>query len=254
MIDNRIRTVLVTGASSGIGQAFCRLLATKNCDLILVARREDRLLELQRELDGVSGCVKSVVADLSMIEGIAQISDVIRQRAPIDLLINSAGSSAFGSFADSNLSRQIAVTRIQIDATLAMTRGVLPFMRAQSFGRIINVSSVGAFLSMKRTAVYGATKAFLNSFSRSLNEEESQYGIKIQCLCPGMTKTEIHDSIEFAGFDKTRVPDDMWMTPEQVAEFSLAALETERVFVIPGAQNLDLVSKDLAEQRRLLQK
>ncbi len=254
MIDNRIRTVLVTGASSGIGQAFCRLLARANSDLILVARRKLRLLDFQKELDGHGVSIQLVVADLSTIKGIAQVLDVIRQRAPIDLLINNAGSGAFGSFTDSSPARQIAITRVQIDATLALTRGVLPFMRTQSFGRIINVSSIGAFISMKRTAVYGASKAFLNSFSRSLNEEEGENGIKVQCLCPGMTKTEIHDSVEFSDFDKTRISEDFWMTPEAVAEFSLAELESDRLFVIPGKKNEAIVSNGLAEMKLLLQK
>ena len=90
-------------------------------------------------------------------------------------------------------------------------------------------------MSMKNTAVYGASKAFLGSFSRSLSEEVADHDIKVQCLCPGETRTEIHDLAAFSDFDKSRVPDKLWMTPDAVVAASLEALESEKLFVIPGA-------------------
>ena len=168
MIHNSIRTVLITGASSRIGEEFCKRLAKPGINLIMVARRDEKLLELKRWFDSNGTSIHSVIADLSTTHGIAHVQDVIRQESPVDLLINNAGSSAYGRFSDSSLATQISITRVQIEATLSLTRAVLPFMREQNFGRIINVSSIGAFISLKKTAVYGASKAFLGSFSRSL--------------------------------------------------------------------------------------
>ena len=164
MIHNNIRTILVTGASSGIGKEFCKQLAKPGINLILVARREERLLELKRQFNPSITKMHSVIADLSTIHGIAHAQDVIRQSSPVDLLINNAGSSAYGRFSDSSLPAQISIARVQIEATLSLTRTVLPFMREQNFGRIINVSSIGAFISLKKAAVYAASKAFLSSF------------------------------------------------------------------------------------------
>ena len=253
MIHNNIRTVLITGASSGIGEEFCKRLAKPEISLIMVARREEKLLELKRRLNPSASSIHSVIADLSTIHGIAHVQDVIRQKSPVDLLINNAGSSAYGRFSDSSLATQISITRVQIEATLSLTRAVLPFMREQNFGRIINVSSIGAFISLKKTAVYGASKAFLGSFSRSLSEEVTDHDIKVQCLCPGMTRTEIHDSAAFSDFDKSRVPDKLWMTPDVVVAASLEALESEKLFVIPGAENIEAAAQGVTELMELIQ-
>ena len=253
MIHNNIRTVLITGASSGIGEEFCKRLAKPEISLIMVARREEKLLELKRRLNPSVTSIHSVIADLSTIHGIAHVQDVIRQKSPVDLLINNAGSSAYGRFSDSSLATQISITRVQIEATLSLTRAVLPFMREQNFGRIINVSSIGAFISLKKTAVYGASKAFLGSFSRSLSDEVTDHDIKVQCLCPGMTRTEIHDSTAFSDFDKSRVPDKLWMTPDVVVAASLEALESEKLFVIPGAENIEAAAQGVTELMELIQ-
>ena len=253
MIHNNIRTILVTGASSGIGEEFCKRLAKPGINLIMVARREGKLLELKRRFNPSVTSMHSVIADLSTIHGIAHVQDVIRQSSPVDLLINNAGSSAYGRFSDSSPATQTSIARVQIEATLSLTRTVLPFMREQNFGRIINVSSIGAFISLKKTAVYGASKAFLCSFSRSLSEEEADHDIKVQCLCPGMTRTEIHDSAVFSDFDKSRVPDKLWMTPDAVVAASLEALESEKLFVIPGEENIEVASRGVTELIELIQ-
>ena len=253
MIHNKIRTVLITGASSGIGEEFCKQLAKSEINLIMVARREERLLELKRRFNPSVTSIHLVIADLSTVHGIAHVQDVIRQESPVDLLINNAGFSAYGPFSDSSLATQLAITRVQIEATLSLTRAVLPFMRDQNFGRIINVSSIGAFISLKKTAVYGASKAFLSSFSRSLSEEVADQDIKVQCLCPGMTRTEIHDSAAFSDFDKSRVPDKLWITPDAVVAASLEALESEKLFVIPGEENIEIASNGVTELMELIQ-
>ena len=131
MVHNNIRKVLITGASSEIGEEFCKRLAKHEISLIMVARREEKLLELKRRLNPSVTSIHTVIADLSTIHGIAHVQDVIRQESPVDLLINNAGSSAYGRFSDSSLATQISITRVQIEATLSLTRAVLPFMREQ---------------------------------------------------------------------------------------------------------------------------
>ena len=239
MADSKY-TALVTGASAGIGDAFCRELAER-CDVIIaVARREERLLKLRAELAGQVE-VHAIAADLTTVEGVTRSIEALRQLGPVGLLVNNAGIGVFGAFAEAELEMQLATTRLHIDATLALTRAALPFRRERGSGAIINVASVGAFFHPRDTAVYGATKAFLQSFSESLQLEVASSGIRIQCLCPGMTHTEIHDTPLFEGFDKSRVPAELWMEPVEVVQQSLAALAQEQVTVVTGEQNLAMV-------------
>jgi len=232
-------TALVTGASSGIGKAFCERLAERCDRIVAVARRHERLLELQQALASQVEVIP-VAADLSTVEGVTRCTEAIRQRGPVDLLVNNAGISAFGAFTDADIDQQLDTVRINIDALMVLSRAALPFMREQGEGAIINVASIGAFLPMRDTVVYGASKAFVQSFSISLQDEVRGDNIKIQCLCPGMTRTEIHDTAMFEGFDKSRIPEQMWMSSEEVVDISLAALEEDRVIVVTGETNVTM--------------
>ncbi len=230
------QTALVTGASSGIGRAFCQRLATRCERIIAVARREDRLLELQQQLPDVE--LIPVQADLATVEGVTRCTEAIRQKGPVDLLVNNAGISVFGSYTDADVDQQLDTVRVNVDALMVLTRAALPFMRERGGGAVINVASIGAFLPMRDTVVYGASKAFVQSFSCSLADEVRRDNIRVQCLCPGMTRTEIHDTPMFEGFDKTRIPEELWMESEEVVDLSLAALEEDRVIVVTGETNV----------------
>ncbi|MBA6412762.1 SDR family NAD(P)-dependent oxidoreductase [Parahaliea sp. F7430] len=238
---------LVTGASSGLGEQFCRALAGRCDRIIAVARRAERLTALAEELSAEVELVP-VVADLATLEGVARTVEALRQKGPVTILINNAGFSTFGAFAESNIEQEHKMMRVHMDAAVSLCRAALPFMREQQRGYVINVSSVGSFLPLKLSAVYGACKAFLNSFSISLQEEEAANGIRVQCLCPGLTRTEIHDTESFAGFDKSLMPEEMWMEPADVVDASLAALDSEQVFLVPGAINQSLVRQGLEGQ------
>jgi len=194
-------------------------------------------LELQQSLASQVEVIP-VQADLSTVEGVTRCTEAIRQKGPIDLLVNNAGISAFGAFTDADIDQQLDTVRINVDALMVLSRAALPFMREQGGGAIINVASIGAFLPMRDTAVYGASKAFVQSFSSSLQDEVKGDNIRIQCLCPGMTRTEIHDTAMFEGFDKSRIPEEMWMESSEVVDISLAALEEEKVIVVTGATNV----------------
>ena len=245
-------TALVTGASAGMGAEFCRQLAER-CDVIIaVARRRDRLEQLQQELAGRAE-VHPVEADLNTVEGLARVMEALRQLGPADYLVNNAGFSTYGDFADQQIQSQRDMVSLHIDATITLCRAAIPFMRERGGGHIINVSSIGAFLPSRGLAVYGATKAFLNFFSQSLQVELAGTGIEVQALCPGYTHTEFHAEIEQAGFDKSRVPAAMWMEAAAVVAASLQALGGGTVLVVPGESNVGLARMGVQNQLEALE-
>ncbi len=235
MSDTKI-IALVTGASSGLGQEFCRQLASR-CDVIIaVARRLDRLQTLVEELAPQTE-IHPVQADLSTVEGVAHTMEMLRQKGPVDILVNNAGYSPYGHFADTSIEEQRGMVSLHCDATITLCRAAIPFMRERGGGSIINVSSLGSFLPGPGLTVYGATKAFLNYFSQSLQAEVAEAGIEVQALCPGLVRTEIHDSMVPQGFDKTAFAEEMWMQSAEVVTASLSALGSGELFVIPGEGN-----------------
>lgn len=240
-------TALVTGASSGLGAEYCRQLAPR-CDVIVaVARRGERLASLAQELE-TEVRLEPVVADLTGIEGVARTLEALRQKGPVDYLVNNAGFSTFGDFAANDIETQRAMVSLHCDAAITLCRAAIPFMRERGGGYIINVSSVGAFLPGRGLAVYGATKAFLNYYSLALQAELAGTGIRVQCLCPGYIRTEFHDEIEAGGFDRSRIPAAMWSEATDVVARSLAALGGEAVLVVPGEGNVDLARLGLQQQ------
>ena len=183
------RTALVTGASSGIGAAYARRLAAEGCDVTLVARREPELTILAADL-GQRFKVQAhvVVADLATPEGvdlaINRLADV-----PVDWLVNNAGFGAPGVFDQVPLQRSLAMIQLHLLATTRLSHAVLPGMIGRGRGRIVNVSSIGAFLPRPGDATYCATKAYLVTFSRALHGELAGTGEQVQALCPGFTRT-----------------------------------------------------------------
>ena len=251
MSEHKI-TALVTGASSGLGAEFCRQLAQR-CDVIIaVARRGERLAALAEEL---ADCVELhvVVADLGSIEGVARTMEAMRQQGPVDYLVNNAGYSTFGQFADLPIDSQRGMVNLHVDTSITLCRAAVPFMRERGGGTIINVSSIGAFLPGKGLAVYGATKAFLNCYSQALQAELADTGIEVQALCPGYTRTDFQAPLVEAGFDSSRIPDEMWMNADEVVAASLAALGSGQVLVVPGEANQALVRMGLQQQLDALQ-
>ena len=242
---------LVTGASAGLGAEFCRQLAQR-CDVIIgVARRADRLHALAQEL-GEKVEFHAVEADLGTVEGVTRTVETLRQKGPVDVLVNNAGFSTLGKFDDQELASQQAMVDLHIGATLTLCRAAIPFMRQRGGGAIINVSSLGSFLPVSELAVYGATKAFLNFYSQSLQQEVADSGIRVQALCPGYTRTEMHSSEAFTSFDASTIPDKYWMESPEVVSASLAALAGDRVLVVPGKTNLALAQSGIQKQLDLL--
>ncbi|MCI4444413.1 MAG: SDR family oxidoreductase [Candidatus Aminicenantes bacterium] len=236
--DNIYRKALITGASAGLGMEYARQLAAAGANLILVARRENRLEQLAAELSGKYKVqVEVLPADLSRYEGIEKVAEKIRQTEDLDLLINNAGFGSRRSFYQDENDETGRMIMVHILATVLLIRAALPGMIKRKNGTIINVSSVAAFSPLSG-AMYSSTKAFLTMFSENLQTELYDTGIKIQALCPGLTHTEFH---EVAGFDKEAAPGFMWMTAEKVVRISLRALARKKVIIVPGGLNKFLV-------------
>lgn len=252
MMNPEIATVLVTGASSGLGAEYVRQLAPRCGRIIAVARRVDRLASLAAELASQRAQIIPLQADLGTLEGQARAVECIRQQGPLGMLINNAGFGSFTAFIDGDTDQDLAMLRLHQDAVLLLTRAALPAMRDAGLGYIINVASVGAFLSMPGSAVYAASKAFLNSFSVSLQAEVARSGIRVQSCCPGFTHTEIHDALPMQGFDKSRTPQSLWMPADEVVRESLAQLDAGNVLLVPGRTNRAMVAAAMDEERALV--
>ena len=230
----------ITGASSGIGEAFARALSRDGFDLLLVARRRPRLERLARELSETHGAAVEVLpADLTRPACLRAVETRLERETRLELLVNSAGRGEFGSLWQSP--REALDTELRLNglALLRLAHAALRPMLARRRGAVVNVSSTAGFVPCPNYAVYGATKAFVNSLSEALHEELRGTGVRVQALCPGLTHTEI---FEEAGVDVSSVPRFLWMTPEAVVEASLAALRRNEVICVPGLGNRTLAS------------
>lgn len=232
------RIAVVTGASSGIGEAFARSLAREGYDCYLVARRKSNLVKLARELEEKAGIrATTVTADLSTDAGVRHVENLIARNDSIEILVNGAGFGTRGLFADVDAKKMQDMVYLHTMASARLTRAVLPRMIASRRGYVINVSSVGAFLTTSHYVTYSATKAFINMLTRGLRDELVGTGVKIQALCPGLTRTGFMSTVEFKDFNYSDIPRFVWMTPEQVVEESLAALMKNKIIFIPGLGN-----------------
>lgn len=237
MIAQRKRA-LITGASSGIGAAFARELAARGYDVILVARRRERLTALAEECQKRHGLTAEVLAaDLACAEDVEQVRKRIAETPALDLLVNDAGFGTTGYFADVDLAKHRDMIRVHVTASVCLAHAALPGMKARRQGSIINVSSLAAYLAMPNAVTYCATKMFLITFSQALAKELAGTGVRVQVLCPGFTYTEFHDTPEFAKFKRSDVSAGLWMSAEDVVRESLGALETGGVVCVPGRKN-----------------
>ena len=228
-------TALITGASSGIGAEFARQLAAAGHDLFLVARRREKLAQLQTELTTTYGRRVTIYpADLSQPEQIAKLSRQLQHLTPLAFLINNAGFGTMGYLGATDPVKQTEMVNLHVLATMELTQAALPIMRQQRAGHIINVSSIAAFVTGPDNVNYCATKAYLNSFSQSLQLELKGSGVFVQALCPGYTYSEFHDRPEMAGFERRSMPSYLWMSAEEVVRESLDNLDGRKVIVIPG--------------------
>ncbi len=228
------KTALITGASTGLGAGFARHLA-EEFDLVLVARNEERMRELAAELE--SKFKTNIVvekADLTREEDLQKTLALVREDENLRLLINNAGFGNYGPFAEQKIEEEISQVQLNITALMRLTHAALPGMMARDAGAVINVSSMAAFQASPYSTVYGATKAFVKSFSEALREELRDTNVFVQALCPGFTRTEFQDR---AGIDTGSIPAAVWMTPEDVARASMEAIKNGDSVCVPGIGN-----------------
>jgi short-subunit dehydrogenase len=228
------KTALVTGASQGIGEAFARQLAAHGQDLVLVARSEDRLQALAGELAEQHGVAAHVIAaDLARPgAGESVFAETERRGLEIDLLVNNAGFSRAGAFAELPLNVQADMVRLNVNALVDLTRLYLPAMCRRGCGGVINVASTAGFQPVPRMAVYGATKAFVLSFSEAVAAEVEGDGVRVMALCPGATGTEFWATAGIWAERTGRMP-----TPDEVVAAGLRAFERGRWSYVPGFFN-----------------
>ncbi|HTM47477.1 MAG TPA: SDR family oxidoreductase [Bryobacteraceae bacterium] len=224
---------IVTGASSGIGREFAKALAARGHSLLVVARRRDRLDELARDLASTGVQVEPFVADLESREGPAAVANKALELGQLALLINCAGFGNFGYFSEQPLDKILGAVRLNIESVVELTHRLLPVMKRQKSGGVINVGSSLGLQPVPYFSVYAATKAFVISFSEGLAEELSGTGVQVVVVCPGPVKTEFADHSS-SGSVTSRIPN---LVPEDVVRAALAAYDGKRVVTIPGFTN-----------------
>ncbi|MFP4345397.1 MAG: SDR family NAD(P)-dependent oxidoreductase [Anaerolineales bacterium] len=223
---------LVTGASSGLGEEYARQLARRGYDLLLLARREERLRTLAEELEtryGVTAAV--VVADLADLDDIAGVVARIEALEDLELLINNAGFGIGQDFAATDPARIADMVRVHVLASMRFARAALPGMLARDRGAIVNVSSLIAYFPLGGQAAYSSTKVDLRAFSEALHQEVMGTGVRVQALCPGFTRTEMQEK---GGVSPDILPGFAWLSSEYVVEQALRDLERGEVISIPG--------------------
>jgi short-subunit dehydrogenase len=234
---------VVTGASSGIGQAVARVLAEQGVNLVLTARRLDRL---EAFASGVKVETALCQADLNEANAPGQIHDFVKSRGiQPALLVNNAGFGVFGEFREMDLDRHLQMVQVNCGAVVALTRLFLPDMIARRQGDILIVASTASFQAVPYQSTYAATKAFDLIFAEGIAEEVKRFGVRVCALCPGQTKSEFHE------IANEPIPGAMSVhTAEQVARIGLNALARGKHYVIPGLSNrLGMELQRLAPRR-----
>lgn len=225
---------LITGASSGLGAEFARALAAQGADLILTARREERLTALATQLQAEHGAHTDLLtADLATDAGVTAVKAKIIATPNLHWLINNAGFGMKGRFDRAAIDDLDRMHRLHVLAPLQLTHAALAGMLARGAGAIINVASVAGFLLVAGSVGYAATKSWLHVLSEGIYLElrSARSKVRIQSLCPGYIVTEFHDVI---GMDRALIPGFLWLDARFVVRESLRALERDDLLVIPS--------------------
>jgi uncharacterized protein len=234
-VDYRNRWVLITGASSGLGAEFARALAARGANLVLTARSAERLEQLALDLGRVNGVLTSViVADLASSDGVrALLSGVDALGVQIEHVISNAGFGSAGRFVEADAATQAAIVRVNCEAVVAIARHFVPPLAKLRSGGILHVASTAAYQPTPYMASYGASKAFVMSFSLGLREELSGTGVRVVTLCPGPVPTGFQRA---AGVDKP-LPKIAVLQASDVVEAALHAYDRDLAVCVPGTVN-----------------
>jgi len=231
-------SALITGSSSGIGAEFARQLAKQGFDLILVARRKEKLDALSKALqEKYSINVEVIVADLSKISDNEQVIKRINEIENLDILINNAGFGILDNFLQIERMKHVDMINVHFTSPVILCHAAIPGMAKRKRGVIINTSSIFAIIKDSSLVMYTATKSAVAIFSELLKVKVKGTGIYIQALCPGFTYSEFHDTDIMKGFQRSWFQSEQWMKAEDVVSLSLDAVKSKSVIFIPGEMN-----------------
>ena len=230
---------LITGASSGIGGEFAWQLAAQGFDLILVARRKEKLDTLRNELqEKYPISAEVMIADLSKPTDNDMMVSKIKELENLDILINNAGFGIMNTFLGSDLKKIIDMITVHFTSPVMFCHAAIPGMSKRKRGVIINTASMAIFSQIPADIIYSNTKAAITLFSELLRKNIRGTGVYVQSLCPGFTNTEFHNTESMRGFQRNMVPQEQWMTAEEVVTLSLASIKSRDTIFIPGEHNV----------------
>jgi len=234
--ENRMKNVLVTGATSGIGHELSKIFAQEGFNLVLVARNTEQLEILAKELSTTYSIQADFVAkDLSQPAAPTEIMAELQRKAiNIDILVNNAGFIEYGAFTETNLEKELQMIQVNLVSLTHLTKLLLPSMVKRRNGKILNVASIGAYVPGPFNAVYCATKAYVLSFSEAIAEELKNTKVTVTALCPGATQTEFASK---AKIEDVKLFQGSVMQAKTVAEIAFKALMEGRRIVVPGFIN-----------------
>ena len=227
----------ITGASDGLGKEFARQLAEAGFDLLLIARRENLLNEIKADFELRYGIdVEVHVCDLSKAEEVKRLEERLEKAENLEYLVNNAGfGRQDGVYPQADPDHEEEMIRVHVVSLMRLTRAALQPMCRRRKGYVINLSSVAAFIYGPGCVEYNATKSYVLSFSKSLQCDVRNLGVRIQALCPGLTHTGFHATQTMKGFEKDKTPGIAWLTSEYVVRTSLHSIRrTNRVVCIPS--------------------
>jgi len=230
------RTALITGASSGIGESFAEAFAKQGLDLILVARSKDKLDAIAARLSNSYGGIRVEVisADLSLPQPGAALEKKVKALGlSVDVLVNNAGFGLAAAFHENDATRQREMIALNVSAVVDLAQTFIPAMLERGSGAVINIASMAGMQPTPFMAVYGASKAFVLSFSEGLWAEYRDKGIAVLAVCPGPVETGFFDATGNPALRKA-IPNGAVLTAEKVVEESLKALKNGKSFVVPG--------------------
>jgi uncharacterized protein len=242
---------VVTGASSGIGEQMAREFARRGYQLLLVARRAERLRELALSLDGIAHVLPADLANPD--ERAALPNQVAALGIDPDILVNNAGVGTTGPIADSDPVAETHLVEVDVSAVVDLCSRFVPGMVARGRGTVLNVASVGAFGPLPGQASYGAAKAFVLSYTSALREELRGTGVTAATLCPGPVHTAFGDKAGIAKADaESALPSFLWMTADDVAKAAIDGLTSGKAVIVPGLPNRIASTLYQLAPRRLL--
>lgn len=237
-MSNHQRFAVVTGASSGIGVAYAERMAERGYNLILVARRRNRLEEIARKIRATTKrAVEIVAADLGEAEDLSHIEALLTERDDIDVLVNNAGLGALGPTSQVAAAALENLIKINVLALTRLTHAVLPGFLRRNSGTIINIASIIAVMPTPSGAGYSGTKGYVLNFTRSLQMELAKTGVTIQAVLPGPVRTEF---FEASGLTEAPFPDELFMSAEELVATALRALDQGELICFPSLENTSI--------------